>query len=969
MVALHLVQEPTDADVQRLALSVEAQRLDNLRLEHLLSELERLRQHPTTTGASVTTANGRAQARENSCRDTTPSLSPQKIQHARLVVPARALIGEPRRASSAYSYSLDSTFHRWRSRLVRQGVMAPLAGWRSYWAHWGIHTLGRAFCGLRGQCRLRALGRDARCFRALRLWERYVVMCRLWRAWRLVRDAMHLRRASLSARTLQGWRTHCNEQKRIRALVLQVLYRWRQRTVATALLLWRSFVNTINQRRVYVEQIALSCIVRLQSRLTARCLESWIEWVSDQRVKLHRQWVGWRYWQRQRRRIALHHRLQEFSRRVLRRRFCSALYHWRQHVHKSIAARQMQALVRAFVARQALERMRIAAIRLQQNWRLWLLRRQKQLLASAVARLRLREMSSAWNAWRHSVHQTQQLRNLLAKAIAHWQQSKIAGVLGQWIAAHKYRQDKERQLRIIRLRQVFYQWLSVYHDQLVRTVWQHWRHTCQLARLARSQLEMAAALLIQSFVRRSIRSRNAARERRAATLLQSLARALLDQRCVHSIARLESPTVNSSNDARCPTTTQKDNDDQINASTANQYRQLADARALEAKGRAARAVSQVQEHQDADSPGLANTSGLSDAGADADAIMSLKKKYTELRHILNKMEVGAQLHMHTPNGRVHATVWVELDLQQLRWERRGQQAHQRGHTHAEHSHNFDHITRVCWGAGVSPFQGVHVYNPEMCFSCECDDGSWLNFEATDASQLRDWVLGLQALVSKPGVPLVDASKLEWLLQQTLAAPIDDKPRNVLQEASAVQGSETVPNVQFDINQYLSECFDSVLDRNGNGCASVPALVDEMVVLLNTPDTARQGIGKQDLRALERIRNALVHEVLAEDHMWISFTQLVKLLTSDSDVDWARLYSNPHDTTLATRHRSAACDDFDAVVLAGVGLRMGSTCVICWHPLAPECFLPGIGFESNLSFLSLFDHAESRSRCLCSSVRL
>lgn len=925
MVALHLVQEPTDADVHRLALSVEAQRQDNLRLERLLSELDWFYRHPPTPKVSATKPNARA--RENSCK--TPSVSAQTMQHARLAAPARALVGQPRRASSAYSYSLDSTFHRWRTRLVRQGVMAPLSGWRSYWAHWGIHTLGRAFCGLRGQCRLRALGRDARCFRALRLWERYIVMCRLWRAWRLVRDAIHLRRASLSARTLKSWRTHCNEQKCTRALVLQVLYRWRQRAVAAALLSWRSFVDIKKQRRLQVEQIALSCIVSLQSRLTARCLESWIEWVSDRRVKRHRQWVEWRAWQRQRRILAFHCRLQEFTRRVLRRRMCSALYHWRQHVHQSIAARQMQALVLAFVARQALQKMRVATMQLQRNWRLWLLRRQKQLLASAVASLRLREMSRKWNAWRHSVHQTQQLQNLLANAVAHWQRTKLAGALGRWMTAHKSRQVKERQLRIIRLRQVCLQWLSVYHDQLVKNVWQHWRQTCQLARLARSQREMAAALLIQAFVRRSIRSRNAGRERRAATLLQSLVRALLEQRGVHSIVRMKSPTVSSSNDG-CPTTAQ-DNDDRINASNANQYRQLADARALEAKSRAARAVAQAQEHQDSDSAGLLNTSNLSDPGADAGAIMSLKKKYTELRRILNKMEVGAQLHMHTPNGRVHATVWVELDLQQLRWERRGQHTHARCHTHAEHSHNFNHITRVCWGAGVSPFQGVHVHNPEMCFSCECDDGSWLNFEAADASQLRDWVLGLQALVSKPGVPLVDASKLEWLLQQTLAAPIDAKPRNVLQKASAVQGSETVPSFQFDINQYLSECFDSVLDRNGNGCASVPALLDEMVVLLNTPDSARQGVGKEDLRALERIRNALVHEVLAKDRMWISFTQLMQLLTSDSDVDWARLYSNPHDTTLATRHRSAACDDFDAVVLAGVGLRMGSTCVYCWPP--------------------------------------
>jgi hypothetical protein len=410
-------------------------------------------------------------------------------------------------------------------------------------------------------------------------------------------------------------------------------------------------------------------------------------------------------------------------------------------------------------------------------------------------------------------------------------------------------------------------------------------------------------------------------------------------------AKLASGNGSNRSDDGCPTTA-RDDDDQIDASATNQHSQLRDARVLEAKNRAARAVSQPQENHYPSSPGLANNSvQLSDAGADADALVSLKRKYTELRRILNKMEVGAQLHMHTPKGRVHATVWVELDLQQLRWERRGQQTYQQSRTHAEHSQSFDHIIRVCWGAGMSPLQSLRVQNPEMIFSCECDDGSWLNFEASDATQLRDWVLGLQALVSKPGVPLVDASRLEWLLQQTRAAPPrGDEHRNALLTPPAL-GSEINPNSHFDINQYLSECFDSVLGRNGNGCASVPALVDEIVVMLNTPDTARQGVGKEDLRALERIQNALVHEFLAQGRIWISFTQLVQTLTSESDVDWARIYSNPH-ATVVTTHRNGACDDVDAAALAGVGLRMGSTCVICVY-----CFLCDI-FDSNPYYISV-----------------
>eukprot|EP01043_Picozoa_sp_COSAG02_P060912 COSAG02_NODE_8064_length_2725_cov_1.835110_1_plen_703_part_10 len=701
------MDEPTDADVRRLALSVEAQQRDNLLLEQLLSELDYLRRHhPRSTIQDPKRAAPSAKARGHSRIEPTVSMSRQAIHHTRLVAPARALAGEPRRAHGAYSYSLDSTFHRWRRRLVRQGVMAPLAGWRSYWAQWGIHTLGRAFCGLRGQCRLRALGRDARCFRALRLWDRYIVTCRVWRAWRAVRHASHHRRAALSARTFQCWCTTCKERKRIQELGLRVCRRWRQRTVVAVVLSWRSFILTVKERRAHVEQIALSAVIRAQSLISARSLSSWVEWVSDRRVIRHRQMIGWRSWQQQRRLAIVRRMLQELISRVQRRSVRSVLYYWREQAHKNVAARRMQSLLRAFVARRLMARTRTAVIQLQRYWRSWLLRRQTRLLASAVARLRLREISGAWHGWRHAVRTVQKLRNVLAKALAYWQQSTLARALRQWIL-HKGTslQGKERQLtdvlRTLRLRQVWLQWiLAVYSGNLLRTVWQHWRQMCQFARLSRSQLETAAALQIQSFVRRSTRSRNAARERTAATVLQSLIRTRLEQQR-HSIVQAKPASFNGSNssDDGCPTTAQ-DNNDPSDASATNQQSHLRDQRALEAKSRAAQAVSQPQENQDPSSPGLANTSvQLSDDVADADALVSLKRKYTELRRILNKMEVGAQLHMHTPKGRVHATVWVEIDLQQLRWERRGQQTYEESRIHAEHSQNFDHITRVCWGAG------------------------------------------------------------------------------------------------------------------------------------------------------------------------------------------------------------------------------------------------------------------------------
>lgn len=943
MAAMVALEQPTAADVQRLALSVEAQRQDNLRLEQMLIEMDWLRRHPPAPGTYLKAA--AVQARSDPSTKHCPSTIVEMPSRARLKAPGQAVAGQPRRARGSYSHSADAAFHRWRRRLVSQGMMAPLASWRSYWAQWGIHILSRAFCGLRGQCRLRGLGRDARCFRVLRLWERHIVTCRLWRAWRAVGDALRHRRTTLYSLAFQCWFTKSKERRRIRDLLLKIVARWRHRTVNAVMLSWRSITAAAKERRARVEEIVRWAVMRLQSLLAARSLESWIDWVSERRVKRHRQRVAWRAWQLQRRNAAIYYKLQELIRRVRRQSAHSVLNYWRQYISDSVAARRLQALSRAFVARQSLTKTRAAALRLQRYWRDWLLRRQNEIITSVLAHLRLRGMSRAWHGWRHTMHQMQRLRKVLSQALARWQQNTLTRALGTWVSAHKYKtslRDKERQLtellRKMMLSQVWRQWvLTVANCNLLRAEWHHWRQAVQRARLSRSHREMAAALTIQSLLRRSTRSRKAAEERTAAIILQSLIRALLGQRCMRSMVRSESASNSRSVGGSSLATTPDDD----GHNDANQFPQLKDARKLEAQSRAAQTVAELYETQEPSSPGPANSSTqLSDPGIDDGALISLKKKFTELRRILNKMEVGAQLHMHTPDGRVHATVWVEIDLQQLRWERRGQQSHEHVHTHAEHGQTFDHIIRVCWGAGMSPLlQGLRVHNPELYFSCECDDGSWLDFEASDASQLRDWVLGLQALVSKPGVPLVDASKLDWLLQQTRAVPSQDTvPQNVHSANSAPGGHrETRSFSHFDINQYLSECFDSVLARNGTGYGSVPALVDELVVMLNTPDTARQGVGHADMRALERIRHALVHEYLAKGRMWISFTQLVQMLTSESDTDWAQLYSTPRANSFATKYENTAWDGSDAAVLANVGLRMGSMCVSCNQLHLPNIF--------------------------------
>ena len=134
-----------------LALSVEAQRLDNQRLERLLAELQYLNRLPVATSPP----HRGAPPTPRRPREPEPEPEPEPERRRRRLAARRAA---PARACGRYGYSLDTAFHRWRRRLVGQGVMAPLAGWRRYWAHWQIHSAAKAFCGLRAQCRLRALG-------------------------------------------------------------------------------------------------------------------------------------------------------------------------------------------------------------------------------------------------------------------------------------------------------------------------------------------------------------------------------------------------------------------------------------------------------------------------------------------------------------------------------------------------------------------------------------------------------------------------------------------------------------------------------------------------------------------------------------------------------------------------------------------------------------------------------------------
>jgi len=222
------------AHVAALEASVEAQRRDNERLERLLLELECAKrlasveppprpqrpQQPPRAEQLVSTARRAPMAAEGSARTCAP--------------PPQHVAGLPRPGRGKYAFSLDASFHRWRGRLVRQGVMAPLAGWRRYFAQWQVRCLAAAFSGMRAVCRLKALGRDARCFRALRLWQAHHRQAGLVRAWLAVSAAARLRRRALRLHALRLWSSESNDRKRRRGLLRAAAARWGQHVLLAA---------------------------------------------------------------------------------------------------------------------------------------------------------------------------------------------------------------------------------------------------------------------------------------------------------------------------------------------------------------------------------------------------------------------------------------------------------------------------------------------------------------------------------------------------------------------------------------------------------------------------------------------------------------------------------------------------------------------------------------------------------------
>ena len=122
---------------------------------------------------------------------------------------------------------------------------------------------------------IRTVGRDARCFRALRLWEHHVGTCRLLRAWLAVGRAAQQRRRALVAQAFRRWSVECRERERVREALRQILYRLSNRLAGAVVRTWCAAVVAAKDRRGRGAELAQRAILRAQALILARALQTY----------------------------------------------------------------------------------------------------------------------------------------------------------------------------------------------------------------------------------------------------------------------------------------------------------------------------------------------------------------------------------------------------------------------------------------------------------------------------------------------------------------------------------------------------------------------------------------------------------------------------------------------------------------------------------------------------------------------
>ena len=590
--------------------------------------------------------------------------------------------------------------------------------------------------------------------------------------------------------------------------------------------------------------------------------------------------------------------------RVLRSSVASILRHWRVFMRKYAAARKLQATARGRAARRNAAAAFSAAKCLQRHWRHRIERRKRLLV-----RLWLRW---GWKALQTAVLRLRHQREVALTAVRRWQQSALRVAVNTWTALRREREEAMgRAMAQVKRSQLSRAWQKWRSGQTLRSTMMGWREQAHLSQsLGKKTLD--AALQIQSFLRR----RKAQREHDAARILQTITRSTLERRrCATSDGSASSvpPQERSEEDAIETSALLAE------TSAASEHQLRAVARHRKATKVASERAAHIQPGDPTDPnerPTVESQSGPAVDPNQVKAIRSLKSKYAELKKTLVALEKGDKLRMlRSADDRLaNVTMWVEIELKQLRWQR------EMGRSRIEHGQPFDLIRRVTWGTTLTPFMRRHVRNAKLAWGCECVDGSWLSFEASSAEQLRRWVLGLQALVTKPGQPLIQSTEMDWL--QPGESQITTTPARISARMNSPDDrANDVIVERFDINQALREAFDNALRANGDTFADVHTLADEIELLL-AQSQRHEGVGREDMRALQRVHQALLqHDLGGSNRESVSFTEVVQALTSEEAQQSACLYSRAGPTTLKGAH---AGWNQDLASLARAGLRLGET---------------------------------------------
>ena len=516
-------------------------------------------------------------------------------------------------------------------------------------------------------------------------------------------------------------------------------------------------------------------------------------------------------------------------------------------------------------------------------------------------------LMSACSSWHNQTVKQRRLRASLRQAVLRLSQQGVVKCFGTWGRVCEesralLMEHTEMAMELLRDRtqtQALNAWciaiFEIGHSGEMREKWRRlvWRHMgfTALAQHHTSMLRDAAALKIQAHIRgqrgrlRVHKRLLEVRSRHAATVLQAGIRTWLCMRAymtrLAEVVRLpkQQQEEEKEEEKEEETGTAVAGSEEVPQSE-EAARERALARTRRAQAAAAAAAAVAAKTQVTDAPVVVVDEERQQQ------LHALKQKFSDLRAMLAQMQRSNRLFVYDPTTRARgaASVWVDLELKQLKWETFSEASVVDGSNNRvcrEQTWPFDQLQRVCWGASASAVEGteeaatsIHKSDrrinaltdtPALCFSVGCVNGGWLDFAVTNGSTLRTWLLGLQALVTKPGEPLMVAAKLDWLLQQATGEACAVEPNSSAEPLSRLpespqaddkqQGSSSTVALAFNITECLKELFDAALPAGDTH--SQLAKVSTLLVGLNSELQSR-GLRRsfEDTRALRRVQRGL-----------------------------------------------------------------------------------------------------------------